>query len=164
MFRVTYEITPTAMTDASRLYLAPFLARYRIVMGLVSLAGLVVAVIFDAALGLTMAIFGLLMLAMTRMEFLDRWLVANRGRGMVGGTNDYVLDDVGIHHTSATGSGLFDWSGFTTIRSNDRSITLGRDRILVAYIPTSAFASLTERDAVLAFARKHVPGSTEGPS
>jgi len=161
-YRVSYQVTAAAMTDASRLYMAPFLARYRIVMGLISIAGLPVAAIFDPTFGLTMVIFGLLMLAMTRMEFLDRWLLGNRGRGLVGGANEYVLDDVGIHHTDATGSGVFDWSGLTTIRSSDKTIALGRDRILVAYIPTSAFASRAERDAVLAFAREHVPGSAEG--
>jgi hypothetical protein len=39
---------------------------------------------------------------------------------------------------------------------NDKSITFGRDRVLAAWLPTSAFATPADRDAFVAFARAHV--------
>ena len=155
-YTVRYEITPAAMTAAIRLHQAMFLARYRIVMVAIAIAGVVVAFAVDSSLGLTIAIVGVLLLAMTWMQFADRWLFGNRARGVVGGTCEYLVDDRGIHYQNPLGSGTLAWSALTKVSANDETIVLGRDRVMAAYIPTTAFASHAERESFLTFARAHV--------
>ncbi len=155
-YTVTYEITPTAVSDAIRLHQTTLLARYRGVMVLIAVAGIALAVAVDPTLGFTLTLFGILLLAMTWMSFIDRWLNRNRGRGVIGGTCKIELDDQGIHYEHPLGSGVVAWSALTHIRANDKSIVFGRDRVMAAYIPTSAFASPAERDSFLAFARARV--------
>jgi hypothetical protein len=161
-YTVKYEITPAALLDAVRLHQTTFLARARAALAVIVLAGLAITVVGDPKLGLSVAIFGLLMLGLTWVQFLDRWLIGNRGRGMIGETSEYVIDDGGIHYTHTLGSGDLPWSALTTIRANERSIVFGRDRVLAAYIPTSSFSSSAERDAFIAFARAHVSAGTTG--
>ena len=155
---VSYVLTPSAMTDATRLHQSQFLARYRAVMVLVAVVGVVLAIVFDQSIGVTVAIFGLLLLAMTWMQFVDRRLARSRGRGFVGGEVEYVLDDAGIHYHVPVASGVIPWSALTKVRANDRSIVFSRERALVAWVPVTAFRSATERDAFLAFAQAHVGG------
>ncbi len=155
-FSFRYEITPSAVTDAARLHQSTFLARYRLVMVLIAAVGIVLATVVDLSTGMTVFLFGLAMLAATWMQFLDRWLFRNRARGVVGGTSEYVVDDEGIHYTNPLGSGVFAWSALTDVRANDKTIAFGRDRVLVAYVPTTAFASPAERDSFLGFARARV--------
>ena len=151
------------MTDAARLHQTTFMAGYRMIMVVVVLAGVVLAIALDSSFGLTVAIFGALMLATTWMQFLDRLLYRNRGRGLVGSTIQYVVDDRGIHYESQFGSGVLLWSALTHVRANDKSIAFGRDRVMAAYVPTSAFASIAQRDSFLAFARARVGGSSAQP-
>lgn len=155
-YSVTYEIAPTTMTEAIRLHQAMFLARYRLGMVAIAITGVVVALFVDVSLGLTMAIFGLVLLAMTWMQFADRWLIGNRARGVVGGTCAYVVDDRGIHHQDPLGSGTLAWSALTKVSANDRTIVFSRERVMAAYLPTTAFASPAERESLLTFARARV--------
>lgn len=159
-YTVRYEITPAAMTEAVRLNQATFLARYRIVMVALAIAGVVIAFTVNSPLGLTIAILGVLLLAMTWMGFLDRWLYGNRGEGVVGGTCEFLIDDRGIHYQNPVGSGTLAWSALSSVRANDKTVVFGRDRVMVAYMPTTAFTSSVERDAVLAFSRKSLSAST----
>jgi hypothetical protein len=159
-YTVKYEITPAAILDAVRLHQASFLARARALLAAIAVVGAVIALVGDPRIGLSVAIFGILMLGLTWVQVLDRWLVANRGRGVIGGTCEYVVDDRGLHYQHPLGSGDLPWSALTQIRADDKSIVFGRDRVLAAYIPMIAFSSPAERDAVLAFARERVGGGT----
>jgi hypothetical protein len=155
-YALRYEITASGMTDASRLQQSKFMEGYRIVMAIVIALGVVIAVGVDFSFGLNIVLLGALLLAMTWMEFLDRWLYRNRGRGIVGGTAEWTVDGEGIRYKGPLGSGILAWPALTHVRSNDKSIIFGRDRVLAAYIPTTAFASRAERDSFLEFARAHV--------
>ena len=155
-YTVTYEITPTAILDAVRLHQATLLGRARALLGVIVLAGLLITVVGDLKVGLSVAIFGVLMLGLTWVQFFDRLLIANRGRGVIGENSEFVIDDEGIHYRHTLGLGDLPWSALTNVRADERSIVFGRDRVLAAYIPTSAFSSPAERDNFLVFAQAHV--------
>lgn len=155
-YAVQWEITPGVISDAARLHQATFLARYRALMAGLAIVGLVLSVTVDWALGFTLALTAIILLAMTWAEFLDHWLYRIRGRGVLGGTSRVELGDDGIHYVHPLGSGVMAWSPLTDVRANGQSIVFSRDRVMAAYVPTSAFASPAERDAFLAFARSHV--------
>jgi hypothetical protein len=158
--QVRFTITPDVVLDARRAWLPGLYAGYRIVMGVVVLIGLVLGTIGgDWSVGLPVVLFGLLMLLWTWFRGFDRWLMRTQSRGIIGGTMAYALDDAGIHYSNPMSGGLIRWSGLTRVRATDKVIALGRDRVLVAYVPTSAFRSAADREAFLAFARAHVGSS-----
>lgn len=164
-FRITYRITPSAMVDAGRLYQSSLLARYRALMIVVIVVGMALGLAVNWTTGLPVAAVGVVLLGMTWMQFLDRWLLRSRGRGLVGGTTEFVVDEQGIHYTNPLSTGTLAWSALTQVRANERSIVFGRDRVIAAYIPTSAFASPSERGSFLAFvrARVGVPDASSHP-
>ena len=155
-YKVSYRLTSSAVADAGRLHVATFLARYRIVMAVLSFVGVMLFLGGIRSLGTTLAIFGFLLVATTWAGFLDRMLISSQARGVLGGTASYVADDEGLHYENPLGSGVVPWSGLTRVRSNDKTIVFSRDRVLAAYIPTDAFASAAERDSFIAFARAHI--------
>ena len=117
-----------------------------------------VAIAVNVTLGLFLVFSAILFLISTLVPFLDRMLLRNRGRGVMGEKCTYLIDDLGVHYQHPLGSGDMPWSAVTDVRVNDKSITFGRDRVLAAYIPTGAFGTQSERDAFVAFARAHVGG------
>ena len=163
-YAVRFEITPATLTEATRLLQATFLSRFRLLMAVFVVVGGVIALSGDPSLGVTIAGFAVLMLATTWMQFLDRWLFKTRARGFVGGIAEYVVDDVGAHYKNPLSSGTIPWSSLTKVMSNEKMIVFARDRVAVAYFPTTAFASAAERDAFLTFARAHVPTSAPKPT
>ena len=156
VYNFRYEITSSVMTDALRLYSATLLFRYRVVSVLFTVVGVVLALTVDFGMGVPVALVGLVFLATTWMEFADRWFFGRRSRGVVGGVCEYLVDDAGIHYRNPLGSGVYDWSALTAFRSNDKTVVFGRDRVMTAYVPTTAFTSPTERTSFLAFAKVRV--------
>lgn len=155
-FRISYTITPETMLDASRLYRATFLRIVTAIVVALTIVGVVLIVVGQLDIGVWMVIFGGLGLISVRFPLLDRWILRRNLRGLIGETMTYDVDDVGIHYIAPTSTGLMPWSSFTSLRADDKSIAFARDRVVPAYVPTSAFASPEERAAFLAFARSHV--------
>ena len=160
-FTVRFQVTPSAVIDAVRLHQKTLMARLRAVLVIFVAAGGVIAMVVDLTLGLSIAFFGILLLALSWFQFLDRWLIGNRGRGIIGETCEYIADDQGLRYEHPLGSGVINWSALTDVRTNDKSIVFRRDRVMAAYLPTSAFATPAERDSFLAFARAHVGATDE---
>jgi hypothetical protein len=157
-FVISYEITADAALDAGRLAGAGFIRGFRIVFALVAVAGIPLAFLTSIGVGVGVATFGLIMLAFTYVRFIDRWFLNNRSRGIMGQRMEYVVDDDGIHYQHPMGSGLVPWSGLTHLRTDERTVVFARDRVVAAYVPTSAFGSDAERASFIAFARAHLPG------
>lgn len=166
-FRLEYTIEPSTLIDATRLQQSEFLARYRVITAAVGLGGVLVAVLYDPVNGLAIVAGAVALLVLTWTHAADRWLARYRGRSIIGSQTVYVVDDVGIHYEHPLGSGLLPWSALTTVRANDQTVVLSRDRVLAAYVPTSSFASAAEREAFIAFARAHIdagPGAAAPPA
>ena len=54
------------------------------------------------------------------------------------------------------GSSFIPWSSITVVRSTDRTVAFFRDRVLMGYIPSSAFASRDAQEGLVAFARARI--------
>ena len=126
----------------------------------VVIIGVAVTATLSDIVGIWAAVTGVVLLAMTWMPFLDRWVNERRGRGVIGRGCSLVADDQGLHYEHPLGSGVIAWPALTHVTANDKSMVFGRDRVLAAYVPVTAFASTSDRDEFLAFARAHV---TETP-
>lgn len=105
---------------------------------------------------------GLVFLAMT--PFLDRWRGAREARSVLGQQATFEIGADGIDSSMSTGSSHMPWSAATHVVSNERVMVIMRDRIPLAWLPTSAFTAPGEADSVLAFMRariaaqaRHVP-------
>lgn len=96
---------------------------------------------------------------MTWMGFVDRWLNARRGKGVISHTCRVRLDEEGVHIDNPVASSLVGWSALTQVLDGPDSIVFRRNSVLAAYVPTAAFAAAGERDAFLAFARARVPSA-----
>jgi hypothetical protein len=48
------------------------------------------------------------------------------------------------------------WSSLTSVSSNDKTVAFIRDRVLMGYIPSSAFASIREQAEIVEFATLRV--------
>ena len=155
-YEISYTVTPDAMLDASRLYRAAFLRVVTAIVAFLTIVGLALVIIGEPGVGVWMVVFGVVGLFSVRFPFLDRWMVQRSARGLIGETMSYEVDDTGIHYSGPTSTGLMPWSSFTSVRADDRSIAFARDRVIPAYVPTSAFASPEERAAFLEFARAAV--------
>ena len=160
-YALSFEITPTVVQEAAQVHAAAVIVRFRAAMVLIVVVGIGLAFV-NVTLGVAVATFGILMLASTWVRFLDRWRYAKSGRGVMGGTCEYLVDDRGLHYRTPLSSGDMPWSALTTVRANDRSIVFARDRVMAAYIPTVVFASPAERESFLAFARERIGGAGEG--
>jgi hypothetical protein len=161
-FVIEYTITPDAMLDASRLYRATYLRIVLAIAAVLALVGVALTIAGAFGIGVWLAIFGVLTLLLARLPFVDRWILRMSARGLIGERMTYNVDEDGIHYDGPTSTGLMPWSSFTSVRADDKSIAFARDRVVPAYVPSSAFASPAERTAFLAFARSHighVPGS-----
>jgi hypothetical protein len=155
-YTVTFRVTPELMLRALRLHQAVFFQRLRAVLSVVAILGVAIAVGVNVQVGVTIAVIAGLILATTWVQFFDRWLLSKSGRGYVGEMLTYDADDRGLHYDGPLGSGTLAWSALTAVRADDQTIAFGRDRVLAAYIPVSAFASAAEHDAFLAFASAHI--------
>jgi hypothetical protein len=159
-YTVRFRVTPDLMLRAMRLHQTIFMQRFRAVLAVAAIVGVAIAIGINVQLGVTIAVFAGLILATTWVQFVDRWLLGNRGRGYVGEMLTYDADDRGLHYDGPLGSGTLAWSGLTAVRADDQTIAFGRDRVLAAYIPTSAFASPVECEAFLEFARARIGKGT----
>jgi hypothetical protein len=154
--RVRYRITAEGMLDANRVHLARFWRIYRLVFMVTAVIGLTLAIVVNVTIGVTVLVLALLMLALTWFHGIDTWLLRRSGRGYIGETTEYLIDDEGIRYAGPLGNGLLPWSRITSVRADKKSIAFGRDRILAAWVPSDAFDTPAERDAFIAFVRTHV--------
>ena len=63
-----------------------------------------------------------------------------------------TIDDEGLRFENPLASSFVPWSSVTAVRSNSQTVAFFRDRVLVGYIPSAAFASPAAQAKVAAFA------------
>ena len=154
-FLIQYTITAGGSVDAMRLTQAHLLRMHAIGDSFVIVAGLIgVATGYAWALALTVA--GVLLLIEGRTSLLQRWIVARRGRSVIGQIGEMTVGHDGVAFRMPHAQGLIVWSALTGVLANGRSVAFVRDRMLSAYIPSTAFASRTEEDELVAYSRSRI--------
>lgn len=153
---IRYEITAQGAIDASRTAQARLLTGYRLACLVAIGVGGILAATVGLQLGLTIAVIAFLLLATTATTALDRMLVRRNARSVLGGTTELALDAEGITFTTPLSSGRMPWSSLTTVRASDTSIVWMRDRLFLAWAPTTAVGAPEDVAAVVAFSRERI--------
>ena len=119
------------------------------------LFGLVVA-LAGQPLGIVLAGAAGFALLTTRFHPLQRWLISVRFRSLLGRTTNVIVDADGLRFEGELGRTFIPWSSVTTVRSNSQTVAFVRDRVLVGYIPASAFQSAAAKADLVLFAGKQI--------
>lgn len=123
---------------------------------------LLLAAVGVAATLAGLPILGLMLLGLGVLAWVfqgdrvQRWLAGREVRSIVGGEIEVRLGDDGLRFRTPLGEGSAPWSAVTALRENERTVIFMRDRIAVAYIPSSAFRSAEQRAEIVAFVQRHV--------
>jgi hypothetical protein len=123
------------------------------------LAGAVLAT-QDLSIGLALAMFCALMLVLNRFALMDRWFGRRRARSVLGRRVELILSDDGIDWTGPQATSHVPWGSITEVRSNARTVLFVRDRLLLAYAPSAAFASAHEQADVVAYAQRQIKAAS----
>ncbi len=154
-FLIQYTITAGGSVDAMRLAQSRLFRIHAIGDGFVIVAGLIgVATGYSGAFAFVVA--GGLLLIESRTSLLQRWFVARRGRSVIGQVGEMTIGHDGVAFRMPHAQGLIAWSALTGVLADGRSVAFVRDRILSAYIPSTAFASRTEEDELVAYSRSRI--------
>jgi hypothetical protein len=155
----TYRFVTTAKASAdAHAMVNPGWRRLDLMVDIFALsAGLIVAAA-GAPTGLLLAAAAVLALVAGHLHPVQRWLISIRFRSLLGRTTTVTVDDQGVRFDGELASSFIPWSSVKTVRSNSQSVAFLRDRILLGYIPASAFSSATAQADLVAFAQLQTPG------
>jgi hypothetical protein len=98
---------------------------------------------------------GMLILTI-RLAIPERLVGRWRARSVLDRPFELSLGDEGIAWNGPTGTGHIPWTAITEVRANARTVLFVRDRLLVAYVPASAFSLAEERAGVIAYSRRQI--------
>ncbi len=141
--------------EAGKFVQARLLQTYYLLFG----AGIAIgalASVLDLYWGFFVLLFSGLMLLMARFYVWDRLFGRRRVRSLLDHPIELDIDSDGVVWHGPTGTSHIPWSSLTDVRTNERTVIFVRDRVLVAYAPTSAFASAAELANVVAFSRDRI--------
>lgn len=151
----TFVTTAKASADAHAL-VGQRLGRLDIVIDSAAvLFGLFVAIL-GQPLGLLLAGAAAVALVTTRVHPVQRWLMSKRFRSFLGRTATVTVGGDGVRFESEIGSAFMPWSSVTAVRSNAETVAFIRDRVLLGYIPASAFPSAAVMAEIVAFANERI--------
>jgi hypothetical protein len=151
-----FQTTAKASADAHALARVG-LARIDLIVDTAALVlALILLVTGNVVLGMVVASLAGLSLIDSRFHALQRFLIGMRYRSLLGTTTEVTIADDGLRFESPLGSTFFPWSSITRVRSNSKTVAFFRDRVLLGYIPSSAFDSQAAQANVARFAQTRV--------
>jgi hypothetical protein len=162
LIRTSFEFTTSvdAAVDARRL-LGRGGNRIDLVIDVAAIvAGLVLVALGQLLLGAVLVVLASAFLVLSAP--LQRAAMSRQARSMLGRRTRVTIDDTAVRMSGDLGSVEIPWSSVTDVRASDRTVILVRDRLLVGYVPSSAFDSPAEQAAFVRFAAQRVAdtGST----
>ena len=102
--------------------------------------------------GLLVVVVAVVSLLGRRSHPLQRAMIGIRFRSLLGRETTVTIDDDGIRSENELGASLVPWSSIDTVHSTRRTVAFFRGPVLLAYVPSSSFASPDAQGAVAAFA------------
>lgn len=151
----TYNFVTTAKASAdAHALVGQRLGRLDIVIDSAAVLLGLLMTILGQPLGLLLAGAAAVALATTRIRPVQRWLISKRFRSLLGRTTTVTVGIDGVRFESEIGSAFVPWSSVTAVRSNSETVAFVRDRVLLGYIPASAFSSGAVMAEVVAFANE----------
>jgi Bacterial PH domain len=151
-----FQTTAKASADAHALGQVG-LARFDLIIDAVALVtAIVLLATGNTVLGAVVAVIAGLSLLGRRSHPLQRAIIAMRFRSFLGRTTEVTIADDGLHFANPLGTSIVPWSSITAVRSNSQTVAFFRDRVLLGYIPSSAFDSLAAQANVVHLAQTRI--------
>lgn len=158
-FRPLDYVTTVQMSlDAQAVLVDLRLKDFHLVGDLVLLFGGLAIGVAGYPFGFLLAIFGVLLLLFSQVDFVRRWQVNRYHGSLMGRRVTVVADEAGLHYASELATSNVPWSTLTAVRSNEDTVVFLRERALFGYVPASAFESSDEQLEFVRFARAHIGG------
>lgn len=156
-YDLSFPITVEDALEARRLTMAAWRPWWIVAVVSVVIVGVIAAFLidFETALNVWAPAFLLFLLPWVD-RLIARILLRRRMRTLTGQQGRAIVDARGVHLENPLGSTEVPWSSLTGILDDRREVVLVRDRMHVAYMPVSAFASPAQRAEIVAFARERI--------
>ncbi len=130
-----------------------------ILFGLGLALGVFLTLVGNPSPGLGLAFAAAAVLLLIRTRVLTRWLTERQARSVLGLRQQIVITETGLQYESPLAKGEIPWAALTEVRENERTVAFVRDRMVVSYIPTSAFTSPAVREQIVRYARARIAAS-----
>jgi hypothetical protein len=136
-----FKTTAKASADAHALTHVG-LVRFDLIVDVAAvLFGIVLLATGNLLLGAAVIVIAGLSLAGSRFHPLQRALIAFRFRSLLGHATAVTIEDEGLRFENPVATSFVPWSSITAVRSNTETVAFFRDRVLMGYIPSTAFDS-----------------------
>jgi hypothetical protein len=156
---LSFVTTVQASLDA-RALLSPRLNRFDILADVAAIVGGLILAFGGWPIGLVLSALAVVFLVGTRFQPVLRWRLAHDGRSMLGKPVEVRVGEGGLRYSGELGASEFPWSSITRVSSSLQTVAFIRDRILVGYIPASAFTSLDDQAELVRYARDRIAGAS----
>jgi hypothetical protein len=151
-----FKTTAKASADAHALTHVN-LVRFDLIVDIAALfLGVVLIATGNVVPGVALIVIAGLFLAGSRFHPLQRVLIAFRFGSLLGQATEVTIEDDGLRFENPLATSFVRWSSITAVRSNKETVAFFRDRVLMGYIPSSAFDSPAAQATVVAFATSRI--------
>jgi hypothetical protein len=163
-YQLTFPITVDGLVD----FLRWRQRRLNLVGAILAVAMLAVNVLLLAAglpllFVLLLSIPGLVLMIAAVTPWFDRWRVRRYARSLLGATASFGIGPTAIHSDTGGMTGDMEWSSVTAVVDTGKVVVVSRDRMPMAWIPKSAFASDAERLEIVTYMREAISVAQQTP-
>ena len=118
--------------------------------------GVVLLVTGNVLPGVALMVIAGLFLAGSRFHPLQRFLIAFRFGSLLGQATEVTIEDEGLRFENPLATSFVPWSSITAVRSNKETVAFFRDRVLMGYVPSSAFESPAAQAKLVDLAKSRI--------
>ena len=156
--RQTFRFKTTAKASADAHALTHVgLVRFDLIVDVAAvLLGVVLLAAGNVLLGVAVIVIAGLSLAGSRFHPLQRALIAFRFHSLLGQATEVTIEDEGLRFENPLATSFVRWSSITAVRSNKETVAFFRDRVLMGYIPSSAFDSPAAQAKLVDLAKSRI--------
>jgi ABC-type multidrug transport system fused ATPase/permease subunit len=154
--RLTFVTTAQMSVDARAALGSPTMQTVHLVGDIALIAVGAALAVAGAVVGYFFVILGLIFLFLSQVAPFQRWLVNRYRRSLLNQPVTVDIDDEALHFATPLATTTIPWSTITQLRATDRSIVFLRDGSPITYLPTAAFPTPADREALIEYARARI--------